>query len=272
MKKYISLMLLACFMLTFSSCEQSGNNNSFVFVDPISQYDESDIHYNDNDNISNVSEKNGIAVKQKKYEYKGNNIVILNVENFTDKDYIIKINGVYADKNGNEIGRETKVFEGFAAGYQNYFVFSPNKTFDTFSYTLEIEEFHGIALSKYLDTKGKVKVGTGKTYMDANGNFYDQPHVAISASFQVANTYDKELIYSAEFILFDNKGEIYYIESSLVEGSAVPVENGKNPAEYRIGRYIQYTDTLWKGVDSFVLPEKLQGDIVGIVCVKSIKE
>ena len=142
--------------------------------------------------------------------------------------------------------------------------------FDHFEYTLTTESFGGIAFSKYLKTMDPVRITTGKTFINGTGGFFDQAHVAVSASFQVANTYDKELFYSAEFVVFDNKGGIYYIDSTLQESSAVPVESGRSPTEYRIGRYIIYTDVLWEDKSSFVLPDELQGDVIGIVCVKSI--
>lgn len=272
MKRYITFILIACFVLSLSSCAQGNEDSSFVFEDPIGEYDDSEIFYEDNSGTSDTVNENGIVVKQKQYDYNGNDIVILNVENLTDKDYTIKINCVYMDANGKEIGRETKTFEGFAAGWQNYFVFSPNKAFDTFNYTLDVEEFSGIALSKYLETKGKVKIDTSKTYMDGDGNFYDQPHIAISASFQVANTYDKELYYAADFIVFSSKDELYYIDTLLMEDSITPVEDGKSPLDYRLTRYIAYPDALWEDNDSYTLPEELQGDILGIVCVRSVSD
>ena len=212
----------------------------------------------------------GIVIKQKKYDYNGHHIIIMSVENQTKKDYTITINGSYFEANGTMIQQESKTFKGFASGYQNYFVFNPGMQFDHFEYTLTTESFGGIAFSKYLKTMDPVRITTGKTFINGTGGFFDQAHVAVSASFQVANTYDKELFYSAEFVVFDNKGGIYYIDSTLQESSAVPVESGRSPTEYRIGRYIIYTDVLWEDKSSFVLPDELQGDVIGIVCVKSI--
>lgn len=239
------------------SAAEASKDNSSIQADELSQTE---------------TDMEGIVVKHKKYDYMGSNIVVLSVENKTKKDYTITINGAYYDTDGALIKQESKAFQGFASGFQNYFIFNPSVRFDRFEFTLTTEEFNGTALSKYLKTMDPVRISTGKTFLDGTGGFFDQAHVAISASFQVANTYNKELFYSAEFVVFNNKGEIYAIDSDLKEGSAVPIESGKNPTEYRIGRYIAYTDVLWKDKDKFVLPDELQGDIVGIVCIKSISD
>ena len=257
--------------------EESTTNSSDItdeyFQEGSSADDSKDNSSIQSDELSQTeSDTEGIVVKHKKYDYKGSNIVVLSVENKTKKDYTITIIGAYYDIDGTLIKQESKSFQGFASGFQNYFIFNPNVKFERFEFTLTTEEFNGTALSKYLKTMDPVRISTGKTYLNGSGGFFDQAHIAISASFQVANTYNKELFYSAEFVVFNNKGEIYVIDSDLKEGSAVPIESGKNPTEYRIGRYIAYTDVLWKDKDGFVLPDELQGDIVGIVCIESISD
>lgn len=257
--------------------EESTTNSSDItdeyFQEGSSADDSKDNSSIQSDELSQTeSDTEGIVVKHKKYDYKGSNIVVLSVENKTKKDYTITIIGAYYYTDGTLIKQESKSFQGFASGFQNYFIFNPNVKFERFEFTLTTEEFNGTALSKYLKTMDPVRISTGKTYLNGSGGFFDQAHIAISASFQVANTYNKELFYSAEFVVFNNKGEIYVIDSDLKEGSAVPIESGKNPTEYRIGRYIAYTDVLWKDKDGFVLPDELQGDIVGIVCIESISD
>ena len=305
----ILILLFVLSTAACSNDHSQSTSNESSYVDPISDYDDISVFFptasgdetfsepqsnesanegsetaiseeppesSDDESFGNVTSEEefrptgGIIVKQKKYDYNGNHVVIMTVENQTKQDYTITIKGSYFEANGTMIQQENKTFKGFASGYQNYFIFNPGMQFDLFEYTLTTESFDGIAFSKYLKTMDPVRITTGKTFINGTGGFFDKAHVAVSASFQVANTYDKELFYSAEFVVFDNKGGIYYIDSTLQESSAVPVESGRSPTEYRIGRYIIYTDVLWEDKSSFVLPDELQGDVIGIVCVKSI--
>lgn len=81
------------------------------------------------------------VVSDKTYAYGENNIAVLHVENQTDKNYSITLNGTYLDKNGEVLQEETKTFAGFAAGWQNNFFFIPGIAFDKFTYTLETTEY-----------------------------------------------------------------------------------------------------------------------------------
>ncbi len=81
------------------------------------------------------------VVYQKKYDYKGNNIQLLHVENQTNRHFNITIKGKYLDKDGNVIKEETQKFAAFPAGWSNYFIFYPRCAFDSFTYVLETEEY-----------------------------------------------------------------------------------------------------------------------------------
>ncbi len=81
------------------------------------------------------------VVSEKKYDYKGNNIELLHVENKTKNHYNITIKGKYLDKDGKVIKEETQKFAAFPAGWSNYFCFYPRCTFESFTYVLETEEY-----------------------------------------------------------------------------------------------------------------------------------
>ena len=99
------------------------------------------------DGIFNVSEK--------KYTFKGNNVMILNVENTSDTAYSIEITASYKSAGGKIIKSEVISFEGFAPNWSNYFVLNPQISFDEFEFELKATAYSGKVLADkvHLDTK-----------------------------------------------------------------------------------------------------------------------
>lgn len=85
------------------------------------------------------------VVRERKFDYKDNdhNLVVLSVENQTDKNYMLTVKGQYLDENGTVLKEESQTIEGFAAGWQNNLFFAPDISFDKFLYTLETEVYTG---------------------------------------------------------------------------------------------------------------------------------
>lgn len=125
----------------------------------------------------------GFLVSEKRYgfgendliavnvEDKGNSLVVLNVENQTDKNYAITINGAYLDENGETLKEETVTFEGFAAGWKNNFFFLPGIPFDKFVYTLQAEEYDGECLAQLFAPYWEVKQSL---FQEDNGAGYQK--------------------------------------------------------------------------------------------------
>ena len=74
------------------------------------------------------------SVSEKKYTFKGNNVMLLNVENTSDTAYSIEITASYKNAGGNNIKSEMISFEGFAPNWSNYFVLNPQISFDIFEF------------------------------------------------------------------------------------------------------------------------------------------
>ena len=85
----------------------------------------------------------GFVAKQKKYDYGENNIIILNVTNQNNDNYIVTITGYYLDNAGKVLKSETQTVQGYVAEYEKYFLFNPEIAFDNFIFTLKAEEYDG---------------------------------------------------------------------------------------------------------------------------------
>lgn len=88
------------------------------------------------------------VVNEKKFDYKDANLMVLNIENKTNKNFNVAIIGQYLDENGKTLKEETVTFEGFAAGWENNFFFVPEISFDRFTYTLQVKEYDGECLAQ----------------------------------------------------------------------------------------------------------------------------
>jgi len=84
------------------------------------------------------------------------------------------------------------------------------------------------------------------------------------------DTYSKTLRYSADFVLIDNTGEIYIINSSLMEKDLRPISKTDDIKLFGHTIYLSYTDVLWRDKDNYVWPKNLTGDVLGFVAVKYV--
>lgn len=137
-----SLLVTVTLLMILSGCAEETNK-----AGEISDYDSQAFVPVGNtsgaspENSENATQADGFVVSDKLYDFGENNLVVLNVENKTSKDYSITIKGTYLDEDGKILKEETKTFTGFAAGWKNNFFFMPNISFARFAYTLHAEEF-----------------------------------------------------------------------------------------------------------------------------------
>lgn len=182
------------------------------------------------DNVANVD---GVfVVSDKKYDYDGKNIVIMNVENTSKNGYNLLITGKYLDASGNELATETKTFEGFGGEWSNYFVFNPGIKFSKFEYELESSEFNGVAMASYIqpmDNPGRFYVFKGFV-----GAYYIEDVPAdvlkdcnrIQARSEIYHTYDKALDVEVDVVIFDRNGKVLVVTTKLhrnVGGKGNPI-------------------------------------------------
>ena len=211
------------------------------------------------------SETEGFLLKGKKYEYYGNDVLILKVESKTDTAYSIKMRVTYYDESGEKIRSTNKSFEGFAAGWENYFVFQPNTSFTSFDYELNTNEFTGTAYSGFINTKECGGAVQGELYNSLLwANPYGQQEqigdpsnrrVSIIIKSNLSAMNEETLYYAPEIIVFDNKGDLYYLNTINAASMLSPDGGGE------FTTVIYASDTLWKEKDKFVWPEELTGDI-----------
>ena len=232
MKKILTLTLAALMLLTaLTSCRMPEKKDPFKEIldeNPemelpksevmeVAPVDPVDFHFEDViEDYDNETESDGgdFVCKEKMYEYKGNTVTVLKLENHSVKNCTVTIQAEFLSAGGIVIKTETQSFEGFPAGWQNYFVFNPEMKYTTMKYTLDVEEYTGEMY--FASTSGFV---LGDIYEDkwplpqtlAQGDY--EKYSCIGAEFDAVDM-PKTPYYKRLFsIVFDNTGEIAVIKT-----------------------------------------------------------
>ena len=189
--KKTALFLLTVILITtmFSGCE-SGNEKPSV--SPDTSNSETTATQDENEII------NGISVKAKKYDFKGNNVLILDTENTADKNYTVSVAVTYYDENKSPVKEETETFEGYAAGYQKYFLFNPEIAFDSYDYNITVEEYDGDCYASYID----IKFNNISIFTNLSGK------TNVMADTGMGNSYSENLRLEVTCVTFDSTGNI----------------------------------------------------------------
>jgi len=199
-----------------------------------------------------------LVIKDKKYEYNGANITILNIENQTSKNLNITISAKYLDASGKTIYAENRMIEGFPANYRNYAVFQPGIKFDKFTFEVKTSSYSGTAYMKYIKCGTEVTV---KSQPDMFDVFYgvEKPRAQLRTRFAVDTTYQNVIYYEANFVLLDNRGEIVAMENHNVRAELDPNTHDGNE-----DRIFTFDNILF---DDYVMPESLKSGAIGLVCI-----
>lgn len=273
MKKALYLTLVVfILMASLPGCSNQANEISkeigtVSFDDPIESYDEesrffvegesSDLSFETSQSPSNSD----FLVRQKKYEYFEKDVIILEVSNETENNYSVTITGNYIDSNGGIIATEEQTTIGFSSGFKKYYIFMPNMVFDSFSYELSVEKYHGECHEANIFSSfhpAKLEKGWA---IDSNGNTigYHQMYPIINCDVAFENKNDEDVFLVGTLIVFDNTGNLHCIWPLGLEGVGSNDSGGQT-----VPIYYEITD---KEID---FPANLTGELKMIFTIDAI--
>ncbi|MBQ7336925.1 MAG: hypothetical protein IJW40_00560 [Clostridia bacterium] len=199
-----------------------------------------------------TTEDGAFVGKDKLYTYGRDSVAIVKLENHSDKNYSVTIAAQYLDATGEVIGSETQTFEGFAAGWENYFLFRPDMSFADFTYTLTTQEYAGECKFS-AESRAYLKgVREGRMYnMDTYQSGDRVQYPTLLADFEYANCAGVRMY--NYLVIFDQHGEIYRIEYYQCSSG------DKLESDQRIIMQSLEQTLTW--------PEELQGEVSGIVAI-----
>lgn len=216
------------------------------------------------------------VVSEKRYSYEGTDLMVLYIENQSNQHYNVTINGTYLDENGETLKEECQTFEGFAAGWHNYFIFCPKMAFDRFTYTVDTEEYVAHPLTS--DKDGTPYVTSiellYKKNLSWNRRLSDDnpPKEArdLCLNYTLVNHHAETTI-AVEFYLFvlDSEGRIYFCSKGdfweICGTSCTPV-GGEDDGSFNsdVAIFQQYV-----GEDE-TIPENLQGVLTAVFAIVDV--
>ena len=272
MKKLLTLTLASLMLLTsLTSCRMPEKKDPFKEIldeNPdmelpksevmeVAPVDPVDFHFEDViEDYDNETESDGgdFVCKEKMYEYKGNTVTVLKLENHSVKNCTVTIQAEFLSAGGIVIKTETQSFEGFPAGWQNYFVFNPEMKYTTMKYTLDVEEYTGEMY--FASTSGYVlgdiyetKAPLPQTLAQRDYEKYS----CVKAKFDTVDLPKTPYYKSLFFIVFDNTGKIAVIKT----------QSGPYWGEGHINILVYAPPVPTK--EALDWPEELDGGVTGIV-------
>jgi len=199
-----------------------------------------------------------LVIKEKKYDYNGANVMILNVENQSSKDLNVTIKARYLDASGKTLYAENRMIEGFPANYQNYVVLQPGIKFDKFTYDVETETYTDETFVQHLSMK----------LLDvyANGNLLDigdnKNRIRASVFMDTMFYYNSKTVIdiTSDIVLFDTAGNIFLIHKYNA----------------RFGKFKESSELLMHeydiSIDDFNLPNNVNKNSPIILAIKTVKK
>lgn len=279
-KKVLAVVLLLAVILTaFAGCSEEGessdlniyseasydNESRFVPGEESKEDSEAESGATGEENSGAESGENNVplsgefVVKDKKYTFEGNDLVIVSVENKTNKNYSVIITGTYLDKDGNTLKTETQTFDQYSAGYSGYFLFKPDMQFDKFTYEFKTKETDGPFYAKYITSKFN-KLHENLCPIDElmeKGDYTKYPSIFASVSMSYSG--DVTIRPFVTWCIIKEDGEIIaFFEKApkLIPGSSFESHDDKE--------LLQTTE------EEIVWPEGWKGNIQGIPVITRI--
>lgn len=213
----------------------------------------------------------GLITTANKYDYQDENVIVLDITNYTSKNYTLTIEGIYKDVNGEKIKSEKQIYDGFSAGWSNCLIFDPGIKFDSFSFEVTAEEYTGKTFSNYVefgniancsvswlpsDGSGKLVIPTSPEHHATLSNY-----VTLFVGVRGVSTYPEKIKYKGEVVVFDSLNDIWCIQTPGIQGNVPAGEIGLSIYEM--------TDEIWEDGKHYELPKKLQ-NATGAVAVKYV--
>ncbi len=202
-----------------------------------------------------------LVIKEKKYDYQGGHVMILNIENQTSKNLNVKISVKYLDANGKLILPENRYIEGFPANYQNYVILNPRIKFDKCTYEVKTENYTGPAFMQYYATGSNATVTAQPSIHDSNNG--RDPRAELVFTYRVTCSYKGNLFYSAHFALFDTNGDLFYVNTAPTGFLMTETDDGNRPI------FLTYDNVMYK---NYTLPSELKGQCTGIVAITKVSD
>ena len=282
MKKMLIRTLASALLLTaLTSCRAQEQHDYFADAmekDPelelptseVMEVDPEDLpQFEINDALSNYEEEltfdipakgdhaaGELVVKYKIYDfaYEDRNVAIVSVENHSTQALTVSIEGVCENTLESKTKSIIRSFEGFAAGWQNYFIFDPNTEFDEFSYDIDFEYYDGETYGQtYQNLTFDLRIGPSTDVVGPSA-------VVIGSGIDVDAFWFYDYIgesgagFAYGYVLFDENDEVLRCLTERREWQVAHVLNPARPDEWDRSHFMDYIgtdrETTWDEIEN----------------------
>lgn len=264
MKKQISLILAVLLSISLlTACTSKLGQGDGTAAPPIDSFDTERQFPVETEEEGNTVAA-GFTIKEKLYDFKGENVLIFHVSNESEQNYTLKLRVTYRDENGEAVGKKQQTVRGFAAGHEKYMMFRPGVEFETYTYTLEAEPFEGECLDQLFSaTYAYIDECVSYPMPLPDGFDMTKKYPGLRLYMNISFTGTKAVKLTPTYILLDKNGEIYDIFSL---GSTTTFDS---PMEEPIAAVVY--EFAFTTENKVIWPEELQGDGVNCICVYTVE-
>lgn len=257
MKRFVLFFLTVCIVAILFGCDKTDYKD---IISPIKNFDS-------NESLSVNGDKDAFSVSTKKLKGSDGEVIVLYIENKTDTDYDLTVKGSFYGKEAESIEERTIFLEGFSAGAHNYCFFENKSQKKEFSFELDAVPSKAEA---YLSS-----IRIDSTTTEAHSYYYLLETLRSPVTPEEMESRDDLDEMSAEILMtFINEnranitGEVVFFRNDeFICKSTFSFGNF-------IGKQSKYVSLPGKAVrerDSFVNPEKYQGELTYVVSILSIE-
>ena len=193
-----------------------------------------------------------------KYDYNGSTVVLIWLENNSEKAYTVEVICKYEDSAGNEITSESNSFSGLSAGCRNCFIFKPRVPFETYSFSVNATPYEGETKLEYFEPdpycKAKYEADPIDIYEQA-----EKIRLCATYSYKINNSGNTDLSYDVDMIIFDRNGKLFDIH---------PLNGTLTPGKHDNGTRTSFDDIIWE--EGMKTPDELKGDLEVVFSVHSL--
>lgn len=244
MKKTTLLLTILLALSLFVGCgDSTANNKTEDTTAPITTSPDSGEEISD-----------PITVSGNKYTFEDKDVLILKAANVSSTTCNVALNVTYLDEQGNEIKTETKKFTGFAAGWENNFLFTPKITFHDYKCEVETWDFSGETV---VDKIIFENLGLEESDKATDENKNPANGIRLLGHFTQSSNGNIKIAFDIIVIGSDNK--VYKVFSND------EYSIGTNPNMGYMVQTLYYTHE-----DTVVWPEELKGDVTVVFALKDI--
>ena len=213
--------------------------------------------------------KTGLVLQARKFKYQGDDLLIVHITNATDTAYTVRLTLKYLDNDGKSITGVRETIPDVGAGWDNYYIFNPDFKFESFDCSLSISTSYADSVTASIKNNGPVTTFVGSSGLNwtdptsLSSGYLPKEYAAVYARFPYENTAAEQLHVVADYVIFDDKGNI-----SLYDTFRIPTVASVGQNEAIIP--VKLTATPWNNGSNSSLSEEYSGEITAIVAYRSI--